>query len=344
MVLAMVILAGTSAMAQDGLSISSAIWHMPASVHGVKVVENTNTAYSWVINNVNCTDGSTAATSNGASIAAVTDENWKATITYTAAATGVYRIEVTETTTTAAKPNCSTVREFFTAIMDANLVVIASNSDGTVAGLALESCNDYSLAANNGSDLVNNVDTDDNSDNLNGWNDATNTSYNQRWAKVTLSVSSLVSGAGCTVDNAPEVTDYDWQFDYEISGTNMVDGTNDNYLGLQAATTIEDGSTGTGAVTLPDPATVATGTISVSGDASSFVLPIRSMVRWGLSDVDQDQQLIVTVSSLGLDSDSDTDTDYDDGGESTTNAAAGNVSDTQVIHASPATPRITIDD
>lgn len=321
MVLALVVLAGTNAWAQDGLSVGTAYWHLPGSTHGVQVASHTNTSYTWAITKAGCDGSAGAAVEAGTTI--TTGSN-TATITYAETAAGTYRITCTEATT--GDGLCSTIRQFYTAIMSIDVIVNASDAAGaTISGAALTGCNDYSLL-NSGSTLVGNADTDDNTNSLGSWQN-TNL-YNQRWVNVSLSVADQ---SGCTVASAPAASDFAWQFNYTIAGTNYPA----NFITMQPVT----------GVTYTD-ATDVTSTIDVAAGTTSITLPLRSYIRWGTTDTDMDQDFTFTVDtgSAKLDG-SDGDSTYDDGTEPTdATTIANNVSASQHIDAAPATPRITIND
>jgi hypothetical protein len=333
MVLALIVIAGTSAWAQTGLAVGTPIWHLPGSTHGVQVANHGATStYTWAIRTSAC-DGS----DNGAAVgASITTGAYQATITYTGAATGMYRITCTETTVGVAPAdnNCSTVRVFWTAIMNIDVVVTASDAAGaTISGNALSSCNDYpSLNTPVGSSIVGNTDLLDNTNNLNAWQSAS--WYNTRYANVVLSVADL---SGCAVAGAPAASAFAWQFTYTIAGNNYA--APDNFIAMQPATNL----VGTGNVAYTD-ATSDASTITVDRGVTAFTIPLRSYIRWGLTNIDQDQDLTYSVDSGATILDgADTDTDYDDGTEPAANFA-NNTSASQHIDASPATPRITVND
>jgi hypothetical protein len=332
MVLALIVIGGTSAWAQDGLTVGTAYWHLPNSVHGVQVANHGATStYAWTIRTAAC-DGSDNGVAVGASI---TTGAYQATITYTDAATGVYRITATEATV--GDNLCSTVRVFYTAIMNIDVVVTASNAAGaTIAGAALSTCNDYpSLNTPVGSSIVGNTDVLDNTNNLNTWQSLT--WYNQRYVNVVLNTADL---SGCPVAGAPAASAFAWQFQYVIAGNNYA--APDNFIAMQAAINL----VGAGNVTYTD-ATSDASTITVDRGVTAFTIPLRSYIRWGLTNIDQDQDFTYTVNtgSAVLDGLNDVDLLYDDGTEPSDVAhTANNVSASQHIDASPATPRITIND
>lgn len=328
MMLALIVFAGTSAMAQDGLTPNTAYWHLPSSVHGVQVANHTNTTYDWAITKSTCL-GVADGAATGASI---TTGNYQATITYTSAATGMYRITCTETAN-----SCSTVREFFTAIMDIDVVTIASDAIGTaITGGALTTCNDYSTIMS--TSLVGNTDAEDNTNSLNTWKDNTATPLfqNVRYVTVTLNTSDL---SGCSsVLNAPVANTFNWQFNYTITGTNY--DADDNFVTMSTAA-----NPGTGTITYTDAADL-TSTISVTAGTSSFTIALNSYIRWGLTDTDEDQEFVFDIDNTSTVLDGgDADSDYDDGTEtSDATHTDNNNSASQHIDASPATPRIIIND
>lgn len=324
MTLAIVFGLSVSAMAQDGLTPATAIWHLPGSTHSLTVdAAHTGTTFAWTASSVDC-DGITAGTHTAPNF--TTDDAAACVFSYPADAAGIYRFLVTETATDG---GCTTAREFFTAIMNLNVIVIASDAAGDeISGGSLASCNDYTLRrTENPATLVGNEDTDDGGDALTTWTDAA--LFNERWVEVTLEVSD---NSGCTVAGAPTVSDFAWQFTYTIDD-GADDNFGDNFVGMQAVTD----------VTYSDP-TALTGTISVEKGTSSIVIPLRSDIRWGTTGTDQDQQFIFTVddASTVLDDGSSPYT-YPDGREPATENT-DNSSANQIIHASPATPRITIND
>lgn len=339
MTLAIVFGLSVSAMAQNGLTPATAIWHLPGSTHSLTVdATHTGTTFAWTASSVDC-DGITAGTNTAPDI---TTANAAACVfSYPADAAGIYRFLVTETATDG---GCTTVREFFTAIMDVNVVVIASNSTETAAelsGAALATCNDYTLRrTEDPTTLVGNEDTDDGGDALTTWTDAA--LYNERWVQVTLTTSDLTGGCAA---NAPEASTFDWMFNYTIAGTQYAGNATadeNNFTTMDAATVL---GSGTGAVSYISGANSATGVIAVEEGTTSFIIPLQSHIRWATTGTDRDQHFTFTIAGLLLSSGSPTAgnaADYTDGTESTTNAAVGNVSAEQIIHASPATPRITV--
>jgi hypothetical protein len=319
---ALIVMASTGAWAQaNGLSPASAYWHLAGSVHQLQVNNHTGTTYLWAVQSVLC-DGTTAG---AAAVPVITGGNtYQATITYPDAAAGIYRFTVTESSADANA--CSTVRQFWTAIMNVNVVVIASNAAGNATGLALSTCNDYSLRNGVNGNLVGNTDAQDNTNNLNGWN--TNTAlYNERFVNVTLSTSD---GTGCSgMTSIPAANTFAWRFDYTIAGNNYI--TPDNFITFGAA---------------PAGATIAaptdeTNTISVAVGTTSITLPLQSFIRWGLTDTDQDQDFTFTVDSNTAVLDDDATLDYTDGKEPVA-SNGDNTSASQHIDASPATPRIIL--
>jgi hypothetical protein len=323
MMLAIVVLAGTSAMAQTGLDVANAYWHMPSSNHGVQVDNHTGATYAWAITLANCDGTEGAAVEAGTSI--TTGAN-TATITYSPNASGVYRITCTE-----AYGGCSTIRQFYTAVMNVDVTVTSTLADGTTAAPA-SVCNDYDVRGPGTIDwLVPNVDANDGGGTAAQLAALTTpaTLYNTRWVHVVLSVSSTTA---CPVGNAVTAADLAWRFNYTVEGspatnTNFVD----NFIGFQAVAN----------VTYADPVDV-TNTITVAAGTTAITIPMRSNIRWGTSDTNADQPFTFAVASVAVDDDATL--DYTDGSESATNAAAGNVSAAQTIEASPATPRITIND
>jgi hypothetical protein len=315
------VFAGTIVFAQNtGLSPTDPIWHLPGSTHGLQVANHTGTSYTWNIYGSNCSGVSTGA-AVGASI---TSGSYQATITYTAAASGMYLVECVEAST--GDNLCSTRRQFWTAIMNIDVIVTASNATGTeLTGGALSTCNDYSTL--HGSNLVGNANTDDNTNDLNGW--ITNTLYNERYVHVALTVADL---SGCTgMTGAPAASAFAWQFTYTIAGTNYISPS--NFIGMQAVTGVTNATP-----------TAATGTISVAATTTTFTIPLRSYIRWGLTNTDQDQDFTFTVDSGSTVLDgSDGDVLYDDGTEPAANNG-NNQSASQHIDASPATPRIVVND
>jgi hypothetical protein len=324
MAFALVVGLSVSAFAQNtGWAVASPIWHLPGSTHGFAVADHTNSDYVWAISSVDC-DGN-AGTGAAQTITAVSGSEHQASVTYTDNASGLYRITVTESTT--GDEECSTTREFFTAIMDINVVVIASDDSGTeITAGALTTCNDYVSIM--GSDLVGNEDADDGGNDLAANIDAS--LFNARYVNVTLDVAD---NTGCTVAGQPTASDFAWQFDYTIAdglstGTNFVD----NLVSVtSAATTVAIAEVG------------PIGTITVDAGTTTFTLEIRSNIRWGTDGSNADQSFTFTVDSGSTNLDDDTTLDYTDGTEPAS-ANGDNASALQHIDASPATPRIIIND
>jgi len=328
MMLALIVIASTSAWAQDGLTVTSAYWHMPGSTHGVTVDSHTNATYVWGITAANCDGTEGAAAEAGTTI---TSGSNTATITYSANATGVYRVTCIE-----AYGGCQTIRQFYTAVMNINVVVTSTLADGTTPANASD-CNDYDERGPGSIDwLVPNLDADDNGGtaaDLEAHINATNL-YNTRWVHVVLSVSD---DAGCPgIAGMPSAADLAWRFNYTIAGSPVANTEyTDNFIGLQ--TSIPAGAVYSAPATYDGTATVA-----VPEGTTAITIPMWSNIRWGLTDTDADQPFTFAASSVVVDDDGNA--DYTDGGESAANALVGNESSAQTIEASPATPRITIND
>jgi hypothetical protein len=331
MMLALFVLAGTSAFAQsNGLTIATAYWHTPGSEHQITTLAatpHTGTTFAWAVASVTCAGGVPVTPSP---VPTLTNETTATlTFTYPDAAAGIYRFTCTETAN-----GCSTIREFFTAIMDINVVVIASNNLGTVInGAALTGCNDYTLRNGTNGNLVGNANIDDNTNNLNGW-DSNDALFNERWVNVTLTTSEATTCPG--MQALPAATSFAWQFDYTVTGTNFPSAA--NFIALQPATNILPAAAGAVTYTL---ATSTSSKITVDKGVTSFTIPLRSNIRWGTTDTDQDQEFQFTVvsNSTILDDDS-TPYNYTDGREAASKNL-DNISALQHIDASPATPRIT---
>jgi hypothetical protein len=321
MMLALVVLAGTSAWAQTGLLVTDPVWHLPGSTHGFQVVDHTDTDYAWAIASVTCAGA--AGSGAAQTINAVVGSEHQATVTYTPDASGLYRISVTESST--GDEGCSTIREFFTAIMDINVVVIASDNLGDAVA-NLTTCNDYSTL--NGSALVGNDNADDGSNNLAAFIDPA--WYNTRYVEVTLEVAD---NTGCGLATAPAATDFAWTFDYTIAdGASTATNYVDNFRTLTNA-----------GVTFTD-ATDETSSIQVPQGTTSIVLTMTSNIRWSTDSDAADQSFTFTVDAGSTQLDDDiAPFDYTDGTEPATENG-DNVSGLQHIDASPATPRITIND
>jgi hypothetical protein len=338
MLLAIMVFAGTSAWAQTGYGVSTAVWHIPGSTHSVTVdASHTGTTYAWVVESINCDSTVKATPSPVPVITAASASTHTAVFTYPADASGMYRFRVTEQTTGTGDAGCSTIREFYTAVMNVDVTVVASNEDGTTTGLELSRCNDYTLRTSfNPAYLVPNTDANDYANNLPDFVSAS--LFNQRWVHVTLATTD---GSGCTVGTtAPAATSFYWMFDYTIAGLQYAgnaDADDNNFTGMQPVTSV----TYLGA-------TDAINTIGVAAGTAEFTIPLRSNIRWGTTEADRDQHFTFTVSNVHLKSTAPAtigdEALYTDGGESTANQSVGNVSTEQIIHASPATPRITVVD
>jgi hypothetical protein len=324
MLLALVVLAGTSAMAQDGLSIETAIWHLAGSSHNLEVNEHTDFTYLWTIEAITC-DGTTASATTTAHVAP--NNAFQTVLSYDTDASGIYRITLVETD---GDNGCNTRREFFTAVMSVDVTVIAS--DATINAAAdLTTCNDYELIR--GSNLVGNTDADDGgADALGTWTNAA--LFNQRWVNIVLSTSNT---AACpAILNAPLASDFNWNFTYDVTSTGGSTTFADEFLGFQPAI-INTTTVPAATVTYSDN-TDLSNTVQVQAGITNITIPLRTNIRWATTDVDQDQNFTYTVSAVELD-DADTDSNFDDGTETT---LTNNASLEQVIHASPATPRISV--
>lgn len=323
MAFALVLGLSVTASAQDGLTVGTAYWHIPGSSHGVAVDNHTGATYDWAITLSDCDGNASGAVEAGTSI---TTGSYEATITYSSNASGVYR-----TTCTESYGGCSTIRQFYTAVMNINVVVTSTLADGTTAA-PVSDCNDYDERGPGAIDwFVPNVDTDDGGGTaaqLAAHINAT-TLYNTRWVNIQISVSSTTA---CPVGGAITAGDLAWQFDYTIEGspatnTNYVD----NFIGLQPVANVTYGD-----------ATAVANTITVAEGTTNITIPMRSNIRWGTDDTNADQSFTFAVAGVRVDDDGNN--DFTDGGESTANAALNNVSAAQTIEASPATPRIIIND
>jgi len=330
MAFALVLGLSVTASAQDGLTIAGAIWHLPGSTHSISVsAGHSNTSYAWVVNSIDCTGA--AAANATPSFTGGSESTHTAVFQYPDNAAGIYRFSVTETTT--GDNGCSTTREFYTAIMTIDVVVVASNNLGAeITGAALSSCNDYTLlSGNTPATLVENTDADDNTNSLGTWQNAS--LYNNRWVNVSLTTADL-SGACAGMTSAPAAGSFAWQFNYTVAGTNYT--APDNFITLLPATNI----VGTGSVTYTA-ATDETNVVTVDRGVTAFTIPLQSFIRWGTTDVDQDQDFTFTVDSNTTVLDDDATLDCTDGREPVSRNT-NNASASQHIDASPATPRITV--
>lgn len=320
MAFALVVGLSVSALAQAGLTVGNAVWHLPGSTHSLTVAGNTNSTYLWTVSSVAC-DGIAAGTNDVPTFSV--DNAAACVFTYTSTAAGIYRFVVTETATDG---GCTTAREFFTSIMSIDVVVNASDNVGaTITGGQLASCSDYTLRrSETPATLVGNEDTDDNTNNLVAYTDAA--LFNDRWVNVTLTVSD---NSGCTVANAPTASSFAWRFNYTVAN-GVLGNYVENFVSIQPVTN----------VTFTD-ATDETSTIEVAAGTTSITLPLRSNIRWGTDGTNADQEFTFTVDAGTAQLDDDATLDYTDGTEPAT-ANGNNTSASQVIHASPATPRISV--
>lgn len=331
MMLAIVVLAGTSAMAQsNGLTVGTAIWHLPGSTHGLSVESgHSGTTFLWTVSSVAC-DGITAGAFTAPTFNGTSATTSQASFTYPADAKGIYRFLVTETATDG---GCTTVREFFTSIMSIDVTAFASNEAGTaITGGDLARCNDYTLRrTETPATLVGNDNTDDNTNNLVAYIDPA--LFNERWVTVELSVSDN-SGCATPPAGAPAANTFAWQFDYTVAN-----GTLGNYV----ANYVGMDMTGKTDYTNDTPNS-ATGTIQVNKGVTSIIMDLRSNIRWGTTGTDADQEFTFTVNSGSTELDDDSAPyNYTDGTEPASEFA-NNDSAPQIVHASPATPRIIVND
>jgi hypothetical protein len=170
MVLAMVILAGTSAMAQnDGDIPTQPAVHLPGSTHPVSITAGTGTAsnVSWTL--YAGTDATTVADGTHTTTSfPVTGESFN--LVWTDLAAGAYYLEATETDN---DPTCAvTKRGFHLCVLGFDATVYASDDAGApLKGDALSSCsraNEYAVFMNDlgvfidGSERTTGTDSDDN--------------------------------------------------------------------------------------------------------------------------------------------------------------------------------------
>jgi hypothetical protein len=118
MMLALVVLAGTSAWAQTGQQ-DDPFWHVNGSTHTLTVTANANSTFSWTA-------------SDPAALTAFTGTNTNvATITWSEDANGVYYFDVVETLTGAGFQACqTTTRRVYVAVLDFDAYVFFSDNSG----------------------------------------------------------------------------------------------------------------------------------------------------------------------------------------------------------------------
>jgi hypothetical protein len=304
MLLALTVIAGTSAWAQDGLAPGSAVWHLANSTEVVTVTNHADFTYSWAITGSDCLGAPTALV--GASIAGATNS---ATITYLATATGMYRITCTEID----PEGCSTTREFFTAIMTIDVAVIASDNLGAAVA-DLTTCNDWTATYGSALTPTTLVPNPINTGVLAGYRD--DAYFNTRYVNVSFSTSNAT---GCVVAGMPAANTLDWEFDYDFTQTNYASA--NNFI---------DMSTGAAGVAFTAP-TSDDSHITVTAPTTAFTIALRSNIQWGTTDTDANETFSFNATAVVVEG---------NGGEATPQQA-NNSSAAQTIFASPATSVIT---
>jgi hypothetical protein len=329
MMLAIVVLAGTSAMAQIGIP-TSADTHFTGSTHTYTVADHSaiGNTYAWAILTASGSPTLVSGAAADASHYSITGGNTSNAFTFewTPAASGYYSIQVTESNEST-RNSCSTVRQYFVLVIDFDLHLFASTSAGVEISAAadLATCGsngDYNPWFNNETDLTDNRTEGDGS--------AANP-YSVRYVTATLTSSTGIDLAS---------VDYRWYFPYTITGGD------DNYdvsivpYNHTAAVTVVNTTFNSGNVTveLESGATVA-----------SVTFEIRYQPKWANDESD----ILLTMSNAqntckldGI----DTDLLFDDGTESTANYGTtpgsadplSNQTRQQTIYVSPATSTITL--
>lgn len=129
MMLAIVVLAGTSAMAQDG-TLASPLFQINNSAHTFSVTAIAGTSYDWDVFHADNTDASADVTSVSGSTSNTYGHTWGV------GATGTYYVQVTQTSATG---GCTTVRRVYVTVVKFDVLVYVSDN----AGLNLETATPY---------------------------------------------------------------------------------------------------------------------------------------------------------------------------------------------------------
>jgi hypothetical protein len=331
MVLAMVILAGTSAMAQN--SDQNADTHFTGSEHTYSVTDlSTSTEYAWTILDVTGAGTSADPYISAAPTAATNytglsgEATRSVTFTWSESASGVFCIQLSESNL-AVRGGCATVREFFVLVIDFDLHLFASDASGTeISDADTTTCgsnSSYNPFFNTELDLRDNIDMADGSVSL---------PYSTRHVTATLTASTGISLAA---------TSYRWQFPYTLADADDVYDVDIISANTEVAVTYTNFESGI----------ITVDSIATGGTVTSITLEIRYQPKWDNAATDITLKMSNAQNTCVLDG-KDADELFDDGAESTANYGVtpgsadplSNSTRQQVIWASPATTPIVISD
>jgi hypothetical protein len=312
MMLAIVVLASTSAWAQPNGTATNPFWHVNNSTHTLTVTANASSSFSWVASDPTALSSFTGDNTNSA------------TITWDEDAAGIYYFDVTETDNTNACEQ--TIRRVYIGVLAFDIYAYFSdNAGGDIEGTgAMAGCSEGTVA--NYGDIgpgdafsqVVNIESSGTAGDL-----STQTGTSPRSVRyIALDLTWATPSTGTFT--APTVGSI--QFDYALTLTDA-EGTFHTFNGVAAST----------------------GNTFVDGDGTSpWVIPIEYDVEWGAADV----TTAVTVTNCTLYSlagGSTTPLTVRLGTELNTNEAANggtdpdqNTTDVQTIWSAPATSVITV--
>lgn len=219
-VLAMIIMAGSSAFAQDGLAPSTVKWVIEGSTSTFSVpVLGTNT-YSWTVfeydfddTNVGINTGLTDVSASKVTIGTPTAASTTVKFYAAPGTDNMFAVQCTETN---ASNSCTTIRRFYVNVFDFEVDVALVND---AAGAGSNPDNDEAAYCNSWSGLVvDNIHTAEELRNMhadyavNVTNDSLK--YTTSYYAVTI---SLVNAPGTVT-----IADYKWRFQYSMPGaTNL---------------------------------------------------------------------------------------------------------------------------
>lgn len=339
MVLAMVILAGTSAWAQTEADPDL---HFPGAQKTFSISASAG-ATSWAVLTYDATGPSTGATSAAdcapqAQAAGATADDSEFTITWAETASGTYIIRCTDTDA----DGCTTVRDYYVTVANFDVYVYACDAAGDRISAAAPLSDDMSTCGEANADytpfdnenaMVFTSETITDPAPLDGsLTDVLGTSsLNQRYVAVEVS-SSDVSLAGI---------DYWWQFDFTIVGD--ADGDFVRAVPQTAGATVNaDGASFITVDPVPD------GSGGYLGMRTKIVIRLDFQARWG-TDVDLAFDIAANNTRM-----SDDGTTFNDGEEASSkyqntifveagdgNGYKSNRSENQTILGAPATSIIS---
>lgn len=282
MVLALVVLAGTSANAQDGMLTTTSRDVMIGAISQFSVTESgageaVATSYAWTVlygtvAGGEAQSGSATAATDWSFATSLADPSVPTTPTGTScfikfnaaapAATPIYIVEATST-----NASCTTRRRFYVSIIDFEVVVYLSNASGAPIGADVNVDTPETICNSWSGDVITNA--------LSGAQIAAQNQSHENTVTTENKVTTTYYSVRITLIGAV-LTNYKWRFNYSMPAQDdlhvyQISGPADVAFGSEAGSNTITAAAPTGEIAIATPGVIAAPSVSFSGNQAVYV-------------------------------------------------------------------------